>query len=260
MQLEKAVKDYEFLNRNVTHAFEFGKIAVLKPRYTRDNFDIVQMEWSFLPKYVKNRDQTEKFRRGYKKKDGTWQKGYDTQNAKGEELLFPDKIYRVAALERRCLILSSGFYEWRHEYGVNKRTGEKKKTADKYPHYIGVKDQPYFYVAGIWQSWTDQDTGETVDTVSLVTTKANAMMAKIHNSKLRMPTILPDNLAWEWMMDDLPEERITELATFQLPENLMEACTVHKDFLKAEDPTVPFIYEELVALDTPTPPAQASLF
>jgi putative SOS response-associated peptidase YedK len=260
MQLEKAVKNYEFLNRNVTHAFEFGKIAVLKPRYTRDNFDIVQMEWSFLPKYVKNRDQTEKFRRGYKKKDGTWQKGYDTQNAKGEELLFPDKIYREAALERRCLILSSGFYEWRHEYGVNKRTGEKKKTADKYPHYIGVKDQPYFYVAGIWQSWTDQDTGETVDTVSLVTTKANAMMAKIHNSKLRMPTILPDNLAWEWMMDDLPEERITELATFQLPENLMEACTVHKDFLKAEDPTVPFIYEELVALDTPTPPAQASLF
>ena len=74
MQLEKAVKDYEFLNRNVTHAFEFGKIAVFKPRYTRDNFDIVQMEWSFLPKYVKNRDQTEKFRRGYKKKDGTWQK------------------------------------------------------------------------------------------------------------------------------------------------------------------------------------------
>jgi hypothetical protein len=68
MQLEKAVKDYEFLNRDVTHAFEFGNIAVLKPRYTRDNFDIVQMEWSFLPKYVKNRAQVEKFRKGYKKK------------------------------------------------------------------------------------------------------------------------------------------------------------------------------------------------
>jgi hypothetical protein len=40
----------------------------------------------------------------------------------------------------------------------------------------------------------------------------------------------------------------------------MEACTVHKDFQKAEDPTVPFIYDKLVALDNPTPPAQASLF
>jgi len=259
-QLEKAVKDYEFLDKPMTHAFTFGSIAVLKPRYTRDNFDIVQMEWSFLPGYVKNRDQVEKFRRGYKKKDGTWQTGYDTQNAKGEELLLPNKIYREAALERRCLILSSGFYEWRHVYAINKRTGDPKKTPDKYPHLIGVKDLPYFYIAGIWQAWTDQDSGETVDTVSLVTTKANALMAKIHNSKERMPTILPDDLAWEWMMDDLPEDRITELATYQLSADEMEACTVQKDFLKNEDPTVPFVYEELVALDNPTPPAQASLF
>lgn len=85
-------------------------------------------------------------------------------------------------------------------------------------------------------------------------------MAKIHNSKKRMPTILPDNLSWEWMMEDLPEDRITELATFQLPQDLMEACSVQKDFLKAEDPTVPFIYDELVALDNPSPPAQPSLF
>lgn len=259
-QLEKAVKDYPFLNRDITHAFEFGNIGVLKPRYTRDNFDIVQMEWSFLPGYVKNRDQVEKFRKGYKKKDGSWQTGYDTQNAKGEELLLPNKIYREAAQERRCLILSSGFYEWRHVHAINKRTGEPKKTADKYPHYIGVKDGPYFYIAGIWQAWTDKDTGETVDTVSLVTTKANSLMKKIHNSKERMPTILPDELAWEWMMDDLPEDRITELATYQFSADQMEACTVQKDFLKNEDPTVPFIYEELVALDNPAPPAHPTLF
>ena len=260
LQIEKAVKNYEFLNKPIINAFDYGNIAVLKPRYARDNFDIVQMEWSFLPGYVKNRDQVEKFRKGYKKKDGSWQNGYDTQNAKGEELLFEGKMYREAAIERRCLILSSGFYEWRHVFHLNKRTGEPKKTPDKYPHYIGVKDQPYFYIAGIWQPWTDQNSGETVDTVSLVTTKANELMSKIHNSKERMPTILPDELAWEWMMDDLEEVRITELATYQIPSEQMDACTVPKDFQKIEDPTTPFIYDDLLSIDNPTPPAQTSLF
>lgn len=260
MEFEKAVKDYEFLNRSVTRAFEYGKIAVLKPRYTRDNFDIVEMEWSFLPGYVKTRSEADKFRKGYKKDDGSWQNGYDTQNARGEELLFKDKIYREAAQAHRCLIISSGFYEWRHVFHLNKRTGNPKKAPEKYPHYIGVKDQPYFFIAGIYQPWTDQETGETVDTVSLVTTKANALMAKIHNTKERMPTILPQALAWEWMMEDLEEERITELATYQFPSEQMDACTVQKDFLQAEDPTVPFIYDDLLTVDKPSPPAQLSLF
>jgi putative SOS response-associated peptidase YedK len=266
MELEKAVKNYEFLNRPVISAFEYGGIAVLKPNHTRDNFDIVQMEWSLLPNYVKNRDQAFKFRRGYKKNDGSWQTGYDTQNAKGEELLSIDpktqrpKMYRDAAIHNRCLIVSTGFFEWRHVYPLNKRTGEPRKTPDKYPHYIGVKDHPYFYIAGVWQPWTDLETGETVNTVTLVTTKANSLMAKIHNSKERMPTILADELAWEWMMMGLSEERITELATFQFPTEQMEACTVQKDFQKAEDPTAPFVYDDLLALDRPALPEQASLF
>ena len=108
----------------------------------------------------------------------------------------PGKIYLKAAFKKRCLILSTGFFEWRHVYPINKRTGEPKKTTDKYPHYIGVKDAPYFYMAGIWQPWTDRSTGENVDTLSLVITAANPLMAKIHYSKERLPTILPDELAW----------------------------------------------------------------
>lgn len=260
MDIEKAVKNYEFLNRPVISAFEYGGVAVLKPNDVKSNFDILQMEWGFIPEYVKTRDDVKKFRFGYKDPSGKFHVGLTTQNAKGEELLLPGKMYRKAALKSRCLILSSGFFEWRHVYPVNKRTGEPKKTADKYPHYIGVKDQSYFYIAGIWQPWTDKTTGETVDTLSLVTTAANPLMAKIHNSKERMPTILPDELAWEWMMDDLTEDRITEIATYQFPAESMEACTVEKEFIKSEDPTAPFIYDDLIALDSPPPPAQTSLF
>ena len=47
----------------------------------------------------------------------------------------------------------------------------------------------------------DKETGETVDTCALVTTKANGLMEQIHNSKKRMPTILTSELAGEWISD-----------------------------------------------------------
>jgi len=45
-------------------------------------------------------------------------------------------------------------------------------------------------MAGIWQLWKDTETGEYVETFSIVTTSANKLMEQIHNSTKRMPTIL----------------------------------------------------------------------
>ncbi|QIH34516.1 SOS response-associated peptidase family protein [Sphingobacterium sp. DR205] len=254
MDLEKAVMNYDFLDQEIHEGFNYGNIAVLKPTADKCNFDIVQMEWGFIPFYVKNREDVKKMRFGYKDGKGKWHPAYTTLNAKGEELLLKDentgreKMFRKAALERRCLILSSEFYEWRHIFRLNKRTGEPLKTADKFPYHIGLKNKEYFFIAAIWQNWTDQDTGETVDTVALVTTEANPLMRQIHNSKNRMPTMLPDELAWEWMMEDLSEERITELATYQISASEMEAYTIEKDFKTTGTPTKAFVYTEVPEL------------
>lgn len=93
-----------------------------------------------------------------------------TLNAIGEEL-FEKVTYKKAAMERRCFILSSGFYEWRHIFPPNKRTGLPTKTAIKYPYHIGLKNKEYFFMAGIWQPWTDKLTGEYVESFAIVTTK-----------------------------------------------------------------------------------------
>ncbi|MFU1856647.1 SOS response-associated peptidase family protein [Sphingobacterium sp. NGMCC 1.201703] len=85
-----------------------------------------------------------------------------------------------------------------------------------------------------------------VDTVALVTTEANSLMRQIHNSKNRMPTMLPDELAWEWMMvPDLSEDRITELATYQISAAEMEAYTIDKDFKTTGTPTRAFVYVDV---------------
>lgn len=247
--LEKELAKYDFLKTPVQSGFEYGNSAVLKKLEGKEDFDIVEMEWGFIPSYLKTREDVVKMRRGYKDQNGKFHPPITTLNAIGEEMLLPNKIYRDAAIKRRCLVLSSGFYEWRHVFPKNKRTGEPLKTAIKYPYHIGLRDKEYFYMAGIWQPWTDKSTGEHVDSFAIVTTKANKLMEQVHNSKKRMPVILNDNLAFEWMFENLDEKRITEIAASQTPWEEMEAYSIAKDFTTALEPATPFTYEDLAALE-----------
>ncbi len=244
--IERDLRMYD-INSPVADGFAYAKTAVVIPK-DDCGWDVVQMEWGFIPHYLPTREAVEKFRRGYTDDKGKFHPPVTTLNAIGEELLLPGKMYRQAALKRRCLFISSSFYEWRHVYPLGKK-GQPLKTAVKYPYCIQTKGATDIHLtAGIWQSWTDKETGETVDTCALVTTKANSLMEQIHNTKKRMPTILPADLAGEWISDGLSEERITELATFQYPAGEMEAWPIYKDFKTAADPAAKFETSDLEPL------------
>jgi len=250
-QLEKALASYDFLNRDLNIGFEYGKNVVLKPQMGKEDFDLVQMEWGFIPSWIKNRTELDHFRRGgVNPVTGKYDVPITTLNAIGEEL-FQKPMYKKAAKEQRCLVLSSGFYEWRHIYPLNKRTGQPLKTAVKYPHFIHLPKQEYFYMAGIWNPWTDKESGEYVESNAIVTTKANELMEIIHNSKKRMPTILNEDLAYEWLFGKMDEKRITEIATTQFPYREMHAYPIAKDFITALDPTERFDYPDLPPIDLP---------
>jgi putative SOS response-associated peptidase YedK len=262
--LEKLVANYDFLNSELLIGFDYNVKAVLRPVEGQEDFDIVKMEWGFIPSYLKTREDVFRMRNGYKDETGKFRPGIITLNAVCEELLEPRKIYRNAALKRRCLILSTGFYEWRHIHRINKRTGQPNKTAEKYPYFISIKNRNSFFMAGIWQPWTDKETGEQVDSCAVITTKANGLMEQIHNSKKRMPTILNEDLAWEWMFGNPDEKRILEIAATQYPAEEMQAWTIKKDFLHSLCPADPFVYPELPPLEGEGGSApvveQASLF
>lgn len=247
-ELEKAVAQYDFLNKPLSIGFDFGEYPVLKKKEGKNDFEIVKMEWGFIPHYWYTRAEVAKNRTGFKDEKGQWRQ-YLTLNAVSEDILLPKKMYRDSALKRRCLVLSTGFFEWRHVHRINKRTGQPNKTADKYPYHISLHDREYFYMAGIWNPWVDKETGEQVDTFAIVTTAANRLMEQIHNTKKRMPTILPDELAFEWLFGDLSEERILEIAAYQYPAGAMKAYTVNKDFRAAIDPLELAEYEELPQLE-----------
>lgn len=114
--------------------------------------------------------------------------------------------FRTAFKRRRCLIPADGFYEWKTE-------GKKKR-----PFFIHRRDDRPFAFAGLWESWTDP-AGLPVETCSLITTDANALMQPIHN---RMPVILHPADFGDWLVN---AERAPELLR-QYPAEEMEAVEV----------------------------------
>jgi putative SOS response-associated peptidase YedK len=223
-EISALIEDYtliENFERELQSGFEYQSypVAVKKKGHTRGEL----AHWEFIPFWYKSRKEVEEGR-----------KKYTTLNAQGEKLL-TSKIYKEAAHKRRCLVLSSGFYEWRHHKGI------------AYPYHIKVKDRETFYMAGIWQPWTDKETGEMIDTFAIVTTEADALMTQVHNKKKRMPTILSEETAELWISEDLSEKEITELATFHTSD-LLEAYTIRKDFRSALNPKEPYEYPDLPPL------------
>ncbi|MGE9310864.1 SOS response-associated peptidase [Niabella sp. CJ426] len=258
-RLEKMVARYPFLNRDVISGFDFGNTAVLVPSKDgggNDDFALKEMEWGFIPDpmvwpFWETRDQVNQGRVPHKDHYGKFVDGLNFLNAISEEVLKKGKVYRQAALTRPCLFLSSGYYEWRHIFPLNKRTKEPRKIAEKYPYRIFLADREYFFIAGIWQEWMDAETGEVVETCSMLTTAGNEVASEIHNSKKRQPTVLTDDLAYEWLFGERTEKMVQEIASFQIPYEQMRYYTLKKDFLNSFDPLKPHYYPDLPALNVP---------
>ena len=92
--------------------------------------------------------------------------------------------YRNAYRHRRCIVLADGFYEWL-------RRGDTKT-----PYFISLASGGPFALAGLWENWTDKETGESLQTTTLITTDANDFMAQLHH---RMPVVLEADTATDWL-------------------------------------------------------------
>lgn len=239
-QLEKAVKNYDFLDTGVHNGFNYAPCAIVVATDDRRDFEIQQAEWGFIPGYAKDREEAKKFRGMY-----------TTLNFKAENLFKNEagkkSMWAEAARQRRCLVLSTGIIESMHVPTYGKK-GQLLKATDKVPYQIGIVGKEYFWFPGVYNDWFDKEAGQWVRTVAFGTTAANGVMQQIHNSKKRMPTILTDDLAWEWLMEEPSEERLTEIALTQIPSKLMEACTIDKDYRFAGE-AKPLDYPGHPALD-----------
>jgi putative SOS response-associated peptidase YedK len=119
---------------------------------------------------------------------------YSTINARAETLA--DKpVYRTPFRRSRCLVPSTGFYEWKDE-----------GRGHKQPYLIQQDHNLIMAFAGLWDHWTDGE--EKVDSFTIIVTGANDKIKSIHE---RMPVIMRSEDYDLWLDPDTEVDHLKSL-------------------------------------------------
>ena len=149
-------------------------------------------------------------------------------------------VFRDAMRHRRCLVPADGFFEWQR---IDSRT--------KQPYFIHRGDGMPICMAGLWESWRDPSGGEAVETFTILTTRANGFIAKLHE---RMPVIVEPGRFESWLQGGEIDEGSRAAIFEPAPDDLL---TMH-----AVDPRVGSVANDDPTLVTPfaRPPATSPKF
>ena len=173
-----------------------------------DNQDIQLARWGLIPTWVKSGEDAAKYRKM-------------NLNARSETI-FDLPSFRVPILKRRCLIPSTGYFEFQHN--------GKNVT----PHYIFLRDEEIFSLGGIVELWHNPSTDEIAQTFVVLTTQANSLCATIHNggkNPYRMPVIISRDNEASWLDNTL---KTNDIKDFFVPfdTDRMNAYPIAVDFIK----------------------------
>ena len=168
----------------------------------------------------------------------------NTLNATRERL-FESQLFNQFISWQRCLIIADGLYE----------PHKDDRVKGSIPFYFKLNEHKLFAFAGIYSVIEDGDT--PLFSASIITTEANPLFKKIHNSpntkgSYRMPLILDPTDEYDWLNCNDNEDTIkTLLNTFTKEE--IEAYSVSQDIFKRvdsnrEDIIKEYHYQELNGL------------
>lgn len=157
------------------------------------------LKWGLIPAWVKSTEDANVIR-------------LKTFNARSETI---DKkpSFSSALSSKRCVIPVKGFFEWQHA------------ANERIPWYIYHYNNNILSLAGLYDEWISDNTGEIFSTFSILTTDANEMMAGIHNSAKRMPVILDKPSETSWLSQSIsPADAMSLLKP--CPVEILKAHTI----------------------------------
>ncbi len=169
--------------------FDIAPTGDLEPRYNiaptqqvpavvegKAGHELRYFQWGLIPSWAKDASI-----------------GHRLINARSETA-FERPAFRSAMERRRCLLPTSGFYEWREADKAQNQAAfdgmdtkpRKPKAGPKQPYRFEVDGGELFAFAGLWEVW-DSPSGEPIQTCTMLTTSANHLLTMFHD---RMPCIL----------------------------------------------------------------------
>lgn len=131
--------------------------------------------------------------------------GYKMINARAETIATKPS-FRQSFQQRRCLVPATGFFEW------------KKQGKTKQPFRITRRDHVPFAMAGLWDEWLNEQTGEILHSFTIITTDANKQVRTLHD---RMPVILQRQDEPSWIDPNIADTaRLQTLLKPYAPDDL----------------------------------------
>lgn len=206
--------------QNDIYRFRLAEEMYCIPAYNEPHCIIVSgsdqlqvMDWGLIPRGTKPETKERYILRNWHK------------NARAEDI-FSSWPWKFLIRRKRCLIPSTGYFEY-HYISDNKTQ----------PYFIYLIEREIFSMGGLWDEWTEPDTGKVYKTFVQITTAANTFTQKIHNggkNPYRMPLILREEDEERWLDPGLTDEDIRSLLK-PYPAEGMAAYPVSKSF-KEKDP------------------------
>ena len=158
-----------FMKSDFVNGFSYPNLPIIvdkTPNVISTNF-----MWGLIPSWSKD-DEIRK----------------NTLNARIETV--EEKPSFKNSINNRCLIIVTGYYEWRWQ-------DEKGKQKEKY--LINSQEDEIFCLAGLYSDWLNPDSGELLNTYMILTSEADKTMQYVHNHKKRMPVMLKKADEKKWL-------------------------------------------------------------
>lgn len=208
--IEQGIKPFEPLedNRpiyNITANYSADNVIY---QDSEGNYRWLRAHWGLIPFWTKSKSDAQA-------------NGNSMVNARAETI-YERPAYKNLVAANRCIIPGT-FYEYHHVL--------RKGKDFSIPFYISDKNCKGFGIAGLHTSWVDKETGEIIPSFTMITTRANELMERIHNhgdNKHRMPLILEPQMFREWLDPATPKERVDEILAYRVPSEKMAAWPVNK--------------------------------
>ena len=138
-------------------------------------------------------------------------------------------MFREAFQRRRCLLPTSGYFEWQ---AIGK---------EKQPWYFTRKDGDPITIAGLHEAWNNPETGERIWTCSMLIIEPNKFVAEVHN---RMPIMLDPKDFDQWERGDAKDAAaLMKPAEDELLQKWPVSKRVNSSRADENDPT---LIEEIV--------------
>ena len=158
-----------FMKSDFVNGFSYPNLPIIvdkTPNVISTNF-----MWGLIPSWSKD-DEIRK----------------NTLNARIETV--EEKPSFKNSINNRCLIIVTGYYEWRWQ-------DEKGKQKEKY--LINSQEDEIFCLAGLYSDWLNPNSGELLNTYTILTSEADKTMQYVHNHKKRMPVMLKKADEKKWL-------------------------------------------------------------